>query len=63
MSCITIKIFPLDAADRAAERWAGIGIGPADIQIWDTPTLEEMVYRLGHNPVRTVIKRGKVVYG
>jgi imidazolonepropionase len=33
----------------------------ADLQVWDVPTLEDMVYRIGHNPVRTVIKRGKVV--
>lgn len=33
----------------------------ADVQIWDVPTLEDMVYRIGHNPVRTVIKNGKVV--
>jgi imidazolonepropionase len=35
----------------------------ADLQIWDTGSLEEMVYRIGHNPVRTVVKRGKVVVG
>ena len=35
----------------------------ADLQVWDVSSLEEMVYRIGHNPVRTVIKRGKVVYG
>ncbi|MCL7990829.1 MAG: imidazolonepropionase [marine benthic group bacterium] len=35
----------------------------ADLQVWDVASLEEMVYRIGHNPVRTVIKRGKVVYG
>lgn len=33
----------------------------ADLQIWDVPTIDEMVYRIGHNPVRTVIKNGKVV--
>jgi imidazolonepropionase len=33
----------------------------ADLQVWDVPSLEEMVYRIGHNPVRTVIKNGKVV--
>ena len=35
----------------------------ADIQIWNVATLEDMVYRTGHNPVRQVIKRGKVVHG
>jgi imidazolonepropionase len=33
----------------------------ADVQIWDVATLEDMVYRIGHNPVRSVIKNGKVV--
>ena len=32
----------------------------ADIQIWDLPTFEAVIYRLGHNAVDTVIKRGKV---
>ena len=35
----------------------------ADLQIWNVATLEDMVYRTGHNPVRQVIKRGKVVLG
>ena len=35
----------------------------ADLQVWNVASLEEMVYRIGHNPVRTVIKRGKVVHG
>jgi imidazolonepropionase len=35
----------------------------ADIQVWNVGTLYDMVYRTGHNPVRQVIKRGKVVYG
>jgi imidazolonepropionase len=33
----------------------------ADIQIWGLPTFEDVVYRLGHNPVEMVIKRGRVV--
>jgi imidazolonepropionase len=32
----------------------------ADVQIWDLPTSEDVVYRLGHNAVETVIKRGRV---
>jgi imidazolonepropionase len=35
----------------------------ADLQIWNVGTLEEMVYRTGHNPVRQVIKLGRVVHG
>ena len=37
-------------------------IGPgklADIQIWNIPTLEDIIYRIGSNAVETVIKRGK----
>jgi len=33
----------------------------ADIQIWDIPTYEDVIYRLGGNVVEKVIKRGKVV--
>lgn len=32
----------------------------ADIQIWDLPAYEDVIYRLGHNAVETVIKRGQV---
>ena len=32
----------------------------ADLQIWDLPTFEDVIYRLGNNAVETVIKRGKV---
>lgn len=35
----------------------------ADIVVWNVTSLEEMVYRIGWNPVRRVIKRGKVVIG
>ncbi|MHC1719338.1 MAG: imidazolonepropionase [Clostridiaceae bacterium] len=33
----------------------------ADIQIWDTPVYENVIYRLGGNLVDKVIKRGKIV--
>ncbi len=33
----------------------------ADIQMWDIPTFEDLIYRLGNNAVSTVIKRGKIV--
>ncbi|HJS29691.1 MAG TPA: imidazolonepropionase [Anaerolineales bacterium] len=33
----------------------------ADIQMWDLPSFEDAFYRLGHNPVEIVIKRGKIV--
>jgi imidazolonepropionase len=34
----------------------------ADIQVWDLPAFEDLVYRLGNNAVSMVIKRGQVVY-
>ncbi|NPV69361.1 MAG: imidazolonepropionase [Firmicutes bacterium] len=33
----------------------------ADIQVWDVPSYEHVIYRLGGNVVDKVIKRGKVV--
>jgi imidazolonepropionase len=35
----------------------------ADLQIWNVPTFEDVIYRLGNNAVETVIKRGRVVAG
>jgi imidazolonepropionase len=32
----------------------------ADLQIWNVPTFEDVIYRLGNNNVETVIKRGVV---
>ena len=34
----------------------------ADIQIWDIPTFEDVIYRLGSNAVEMVIKRGRIVF-
>ena len=34
----------------------------ADIQIWDVPRYEHVIYRLGGNVVSRVIKRGRVVF-
>ena len=33
----------------------------ADLQIWNIPTFEDIVYRLGNNAVESVIKRGQLV--
>jgi len=44
-----------------SDRGAILPGAAADLQIWDVPSLEDMVYRIGHNPVRRVIKNGKVV--
>jgi imidazolonepropionase len=32
----------------------------ADIQVWDIPTFEDLIYRIGNNAVSMVVKRGKV---
>lgn len=32
----------------------------ADLQIWDVPTLEDVIYRLGNNAVSAVVKCGRV---
>jgi imidazolonepropionase len=32
----------------------------ADLQIWNLPTVEDVIYRLGHNAVETVIAGGRV---
>lgn len=32
----------------------------ADLQIWDLPSFEDVIYRIGNNAVQAVIKRGKV---
>jgi imidazolonepropionase len=34
----------------------------ADIQVWDLPSFEDVIYRLGNNAVVMVIKRGRIVY-
>lgn len=33
----------------------------ADVQLWGVPTLEDVIYRLGNNAVRAVVKRGRVI--
>lgn len=32
----------------------------ADLQIWNLPTFEDVIYRLGNNAVETIVKRGRV---
>ncbi len=34
----------------------------ADLQVWDVPVFEDVIYRLGNNAVVTVVKRGRI-YG
>lgn len=33
----------------------------ADLQIWDLPTFEDVIYRIGNNAVETVVKRGRIL--
>lgn len=33
----------------------------ADMQVWDLPGFEDVIYRIGHNAVTTVIKNGKII--
>jgi imidazolonepropionase len=34
----------------------------ADLQLWELAELEDLIYRIGNNAVRTVIKNGQVVF-
>ena len=51
-------------AARAVSREADRGsIEPgklADLQVWDLPSFEDVIYRIGHNAVECVVKRGRV---
>ena len=72
LACRQYQLSPeeaLLAATRSAARAVGLAdrgaleVGKlADIQVWDVPTFEDLIYRLGNNAVSMVIKRGKVVY-
>jgi imidazolonepropionase len=57
----------LVAATAAAARAVGLddrgALAPgklADIQVWDLPSFEDVIYRLGNNAVAMVIKRGRI---
>lgn len=34
----------------------------ADLQVWDIPEFEHLIYRMDHNPVVSVIKNGRVLF-
>ena len=59
-----VRAATIDAA-AACGRASDVGsIEPgkqADLLILDTPRYEDLAYRIGHNAVRTVIRRGAVV--
>ena len=49
--------------ERGRSAWRSGTLAPgklADIQVWDLPSFEDVIYRLGNNAVTMVIKRGKV---
>ena len=47
------------ACSRTAARWRQASW--PTFRVWDVPTLEDVIYRLGNNAVEAVIKRGKFV--
>jgi imidazolonepropionase len=72
MACTMLKMTPVEAlvvctanaaaALRRADRVGAIAVGhQADLLILDISDINLWAYRVGVNPVRTVIKRGKVV--
>ena len=72
LACRMYRMSPAEAVWAATKGGAlALGLGGdrgslqvgklADIQIWDVPRYEHVVYRLGGNVVSKVIKRGKVV--
>ncbi len=48
------------ALDRAHDRGSIEPGKLADLQIWDIPALEDVIYRIGNNAVSAVIKRGRL---
>ncbi|MFM8322656.1 MAG: amidohydrolase family protein, partial [Chloroflexota bacterium] len=72
LACRLYRISPeeaLLAASRGAARALGLQdrgeLAPgllADIQLWEVPSFEDVIYRLGDRPVSKVIKRGRLVY-
>ncbi len=71
LACRLYRFSPEEAllsATRHAARAVGLddrgSLEPgklADIQVWDLPSFEDVIYRLGGNAVSMVIKRGKVI--
>ena len=52
------------AAVRRADTLGAVAVGHlADLLILDIPNIDLWAYRVGVNPVRTVIKRGRVIVG
>ena len=48
----------------AADRHGSLSVGrDADFALWDIASPAELVYWLGANPCRTVVRRGRIVHG
>jgi imidazolonepropionase len=70
LACRLYQLSPeeaLYAATAGAARATGLAdrgaLAPgmlADLQVWDLPSFEDLIYRLGNNAVAMVIKRGVV---
>ena len=69
LACRLYGFSPEEALIAATGGGAGAGAGRpgalepgklADIQVWDVPTFDDIIYRLGNNAVSMVIKRGRV---
>jgi imidazolonepropionase len=71
LACRLYRFSPEEALI-AATRHAALAVGLddrgslepgklADIQVWDLPSFEDLIYRLGNNAVSMVVKRGRII--
>jgi imidazolonepropionase len=71
LACRLYHFSPEEALLAATARAAqAVGLGSdrgslepgklADIQVWDIPSFEDIIYRIGNNAVSMVVKRGQV---
>lgn len=72
IACCLLKMTPMEclvactanaaAALRRADRIGAIAVGhQADLLVLDVPNVEQWLYRVGVNPVRTIVKAGRVI--
>ncbi|MEX1026011.1 MAG: imidazolonepropionase [Planctomycetota bacterium] len=62
--CLTAITLNAAASLGRADRLGSLEVGKqADLVVLDVPNLAHLVYELGRNPVRAVVKRGEVVRG
>ncbi len=73
LACLHLKMLPEEALTALTVNGAyAIGLGAnigqlipgfqADVTIYDVKSLEEVPYNIGWNPVKQVIKKGRIVY-